>query len=324
MAEEYRGIMAYSEDKDTLFELLSKGRELADQLQTEVSAVLLGEKVEAEAGEFASYGADKVYVVESPQLKGLLAEACAEALQAVISQAKPEVLLVGATKRGKELAPRVAEKLGTGCVAECVALEVDAGSREFKMKRVVFGGKVSSTHTIAGKPAIATIPPRIFEKKKADGRTAETVKVEAEISPPKAEVVEVKPKETAGIRIEEAPIVICGGRGLKQQEDFKMLQELAEVLGGQVGCTRPIAADRGWFPEWVGLSGKKIQPSLYIAVGVSGAIQHVAGIRSSKIVVSVNKDADAPIFADSDYGIVEDLYKVVPALTEALRKILKK
>ncbi|RLI25650.1 MAG: electron transfer flavoprotein subunit alpha/FixB family protein [Candidatus Hecatellales archaeon] len=322
MAEAYKGVMAYSEDKENLLELLSKGREIADQLQAEVSAVLLGEKVEANVEELAAYGADKVYLVENPNLKGLLAEACAEALHAVVSQAKPEILLMSASKRGKELAPRLAERLGTGCVTECVALNVEEG--QLRMKRIVLGGKVTSTHTIGGRPIIATIPPRMFEKKRVEGRKAEAVKVEAEISPSKVEIVEAKPKAVAGVRIEEAPVVVCGGRGLKQKEDFKLLEELAEVLGGQVGCTRPIAADRGWFTEWVGLSGKKVQPALYIAVGISGAIQHVAGIRGSKIVVSINKDPEAPIFADSDYGIVGDLYKVVPALTEALRKALKK
>lgn len=316
---EFKGIMAYSEDKDTLFELLSKGRKLGGQLQTEVSAVLLGERVEAEASELAAYGADKVYVVENPNLKGLLAEARAEALCKVVSRVRPEVFLVGATKLGKELAPRVAEKLGTGCVAECVALEVEAG--ELKMKRVVFGGKVISTHTIAKKPAIATIPPGIFEKKRVEGRTAIAIKVEAEIPPSKAEIVEARPKEMLGRRIEEASIVVCGGRGIKEKEDFRRLEELAWVLGGQVGCTRPIAADRGWYPEWVGLSGKKVRPRLYIAVGVSGVIQHLAGIRGSKTVVSINKDPGAPIFQDSDYGIIGDLYKVVPALTQALKSL---
>lgn len=324
MAEEHRGVMAYSESFDTLLELLSKGRELADQLQTGVSAVLLGEKIEADVGELAAHGADKVYVVENLQLKGFPVEACTEALYAVLSQAKPEIFLVGASKRGRELAPRIAERLGTGCASECIALEVDPERRELKLSRIVFGGKVTSTHVIAGRPIIATIPPRIFEKRRVEGRTAETVRVEAEIVAPKVEVVESKPKEVAGVRIEEASIVVCGGRGIKQKEDFKLLEELAEVLGGQVGCSRPIAADRGWYPEWVGLSGKKIQPNLYIAVGISGAIQHVAGIRGSKIVVSINKDPEAPIFADSDYGIVGDLYKVVPALREALRKVLKK
>lgn len=322
MVEEYKGLMVYSEDKDTLFELLSKGRELADLLKTEVFAVLLGEKVEAEASELAAYGADRVYVVEKTQLKGLLAEACAEALHAVISQVKPEVFFVGATKHGKGLAPRVAQKLGTGCVAECAALEFDAG--ELKMKRVVFGGKVTSTHTITTKPAIATIPPRIFNKKRLEGRKAEVVKVEAQISPPRVEIVEAKPREIPGRKIEEATVLICGGRGVKQKEDFELLEDLAEVLGGVVGCSRPIAADRGWFSEWVGLSGKKVRPNLYITAGVSGAIQHVAGIRGSKIVVSINKDPKALIFAYSDYGIVGDLYRVVPVLTEALRKIIKK
>jgi electron transfer flavoprotein alpha subunit len=319
MAEEYNGLMVYSEDKDTLFELLSKARELADLLRTEVFAVILGEKVEADV--LAAYGADRVYIVEKPELKGLFAEACAQALHSVISQVKPEAFFAGATKRGKELAPRVAEMLGTGCVAECVAIDIK--NQELKMKRVVFGGKVISTHTITAKPAIATIPPRVFNKKRLECRTAEIVKVEAEISPPMVEIIEVKPKEVLERKIEEAAILICGGRGVKQKEDFKLLDELAYVLGGVIGCSRPIAADRGWFSEWVGLSGKKVRPDLYITAGVSGAIQHVAGIRGSRIVVSINKDPEAPIFAYSDYGIVGDLYKVVPALTEALRETIK-
>ncbi len=322
MVEEYRGLMVYSENRDTLFELLSKARELADQMHTEVFAVLLGEKVEAAAGDLAAYGANKIYLVEKPQLKGLLAEACAEALRSVISWVKPEIFFVGATKRGKELAPRVAEMLGTGCVSECVALEFDTPNRELKMKRVVFGGKVTSIHTIAAKPAIATIPPGFFNKKRLEGREdreTEVIKVETEISSPGVKIVEIKPKQIMERKIEEATVLICGGRGIKQQEDFKLLEELAAVLGGVVGCSRPIAADRGWFTEWVGLSGKKVRPNLYITVGVSGAIQHIAGIRGSKIVVSINKDPEAPIFAYSDYGIVGDLYKVVPALTEALR-----
>ncbi len=314
---EYKGLMVYSEDRDTLFELLSKARDLADFMRKEVFAVMLGEKVDVDAGELASYGADRIYIVEQSQLKGLLAETCVEALHAVISHVKPEAFFVGATKRGKELAPRIAEVLGTGCVSECVGLEFDA---ELKMKRMVFGGKVASTHTITAKPAIATIPPRVFDKKRLENRKAEVIEVEAEIGSPRVEIVEVESKEKMERKIEEANILVCGGRGVKQKDDFRLLEELARVLGGAVGCSRPVAADRGWFSEWVGLSGKKVKPDLYITVGVSGAIQHVAGIRGSKIVVSINKDPQAPIFAYSDYGIVGDLYDIVPKLTEILRK----
>lgn len=317
----YMGLMVYSEDRETLYELLSKAREPADLLKIEVFAVLLGEKVEARSDEFAVYGADRVYIMEKAQLKGLRAEACAEALHAVVSQVKPQALLIGATKRGKELAPRVAGMLGTGCVSEGISIEF--ADPDLKMKRMVFGGKVLSIHAVSGKPAMATISPGVFEKKRIEGRKAEIIKVEADINPSSVEILEVKPKETLARKIEDATILICGGRGVKQREDFKLLEELADALGGAVGCSRPVAADRGWFSEWVGLSGKKVRPDLYVTVGVSGAIQHIAGISGSRIVVSINMDPQAPIFMHSDYGIVGDLYKVVPALTEALRKIKK-
>lgn len=317
----YMGIMVYSEDREILYELLSKARELADLLKTEVIAVMLGEKVEAGAGEFAVYGADRVYVVEKARLKGLRAETCAEALYAVVSQVKPQALFIGATKRGKELAPRVAGMLGTGCVSECISIEF--ADPDLRMKRVVFGGKVLSTQFVSGKPAMATISSGVFEKKRFEGRKAEVIKVEVEVSLSRVEILEVKPKELPARKIEDATILICGGRGVKQREDFKLLDELAGALGGAVGCSRPVAADRGWFSEWIGLSGKKVRPDLYVTVGVSGAIQHIAGISGSKIVVSINMDPQAPIFMHSDYGIVGDLYKLVPALTEALRKIKK-
>ncbi|MEM2210774.1 MAG: electron transfer flavoprotein subunit alpha/FixB family protein [Nitrososphaerales archaeon] len=317
----YKGIMVYSEDIDTLFELISKSRELANQIQTDVSAILLGDRIEIIPNELAAYGVDKVYMVENPQLKGLIAEACAESISIIINRVKPEALFIGATKRGKELAPKIAEKLKTGCVSECVSLDIDKAKRDFIMKRIIFGGKVVSTHTIVKRPIIATIPPRIFEKKRIEGRAAQVIKIDLEIPSSKFEILEVKNKVVSGKKIEEASIVICGGRGLKQKEDFKLLDELANVLKGQVGCTRPIAADRGWFTEWIGLSGKKIKPNLYITVGISGAIQHVAGVRGAKVIVSINKDPEAPIFSESDYGIVGDLYKVIPALIEHLKKI---
>jgi len=317
----YMGIMVYSEDRDTLYELLSKAREMSDLLKTEVIAVLLGEKVDARAGEFAAYGADRIYVVEKAQLKGLQAETCAQALYAVVSQVKPQAFFIGATKRGKELAPRVAGMLGTGCVSECVSIYLDPSG--LKMKRVVFGGKVLATQAVSGKPAMATVSSGVFEKKRIEGRKAEVIKVEVEISPSRVDILEVKPKEALARKIEDAAILICGGRGVKRREDFKLLEELAGAIGGAVGCSRPVAADRGWFSEWVGLSGKKVRPDLYITAGISGAIQHIAGISGSRIVVSINMDPQAPIFMYSDYGVVGDLYKVVPALTEALRKIKK-
>ncbi|MEM1525419.1 MAG: hypothetical protein QW618_04700, partial [Nitrososphaerales archaeon] len=188
----YKGIMVYSEDIDTLFELISKSRELANQIQTDVSAILLGDRIEIIPNELAAYGVDKVYMVENPQLKGLIAEACAESISIIINRVKPEALFIGATKRGKELAPKIAEKLKTGCVSECVSLDIDKAKRDFIMKRIIFGGKVVSTHTIVKRPIIATIPPRIFEKKRIEGRAAQVIKIDLEIPSSKFEILEVK------------------------------------------------------------------------------------------------------------------------------------
>jgi len=322
-SNEFKGVMVFSEDFEILLELLSKGRELADKLQTELSAVLIGHNIEDERGkELIKCGADKVYVVDNPLLEQFNVEPYTDVLSKLASDYKPEIILIGATKRGKELAPRLATRLNTGCMTECSKLDIDEEGR-LVVNRLVYGGSSIAIEVSRVKPQIATVPPHVFEKPAPSDRTGEVVKVEVDVKEPKTKVVERRKKEIVGVRLEEAPIIIAGGRGLRSKEDFKLLEELAKVLGGQVGCTRPIAADYGWFTNWIGISGVKIKPKLYIAVGISGAIQHTAGIMDSKIIVAINKDEEAPIFKAADYGIVGDLYKVVPALTEAFKKLLK-
>lgn len=320
---EHSGIWVYSENRDLILELLGKGSELASKLHTQLTAVMLGHDVKDQAKELVGYGVQKVIVVDNPQLKEFQVEPYLGALTQLTQQHKPELFLVGSTRRGKELAARLAARLNVGCVPDCLELKVDDQGRLI-VERIVYGGNAIVTQVFRVKPQIVTIPRRRFEKPeyKAESQ-GEVIEVsDIRLEPSKTEIVEVKPIETVETKIEEARVVIGGGRGLDKKEDFKILDELAQILGGQVGYTRPLAEDRKWFTEWVGLSGHAISPELYIACGISGVIQHVAGIRDSKIIVAVNKDPEAPIMEMADYIVVGDLYEIVPALSEALRKLL--
>jgi len=318
---EFRGVWVFSENRDLALEILGKGRELADKLQTELSAILLGFNVKEQAETLVRCGADKVYVVDNPIFENLQTEPYLSALTNLATEYKPEILLIGSTKRGKELAARLAARLETGLVPDAFKLEIDEDKR-LTATRIVYGGNGVATETYRTKPQIATIPPRTFEKPKPTERTGQVIQVDVELEEPKVDIVEVKPVEAAKVRIEEAKIIVCGGRGVEKKEDFKMLEDLAQLLGGYVGNTRPLAEDRKWFSEWIGLSGKKVKPDLYVACGLSGMIQHIAGMRDSKVVVAINNDPEAPIFNVADYIIVGDLYQIVPALNEALTRTL--
>jgi electron transfer flavoprotein alpha subunit len=230
---------------------------------------------------------------------------------------------MGSTRRGKELAARLATRLETGCVPDSTKLALNEQGN-LVAERIVYGGNATAKITFRTKPYIATIPPRTFEKPTLIAeRSGEIVSVDMPVEEAKTEVVEVKQIETSRVKIEEAQIVICGGRGVEKKEDFKTLNELAQLVDGQVGNTRPLAEDRRWFSEWVGLSGHKIKPNLYIGCGVSGVIQHVAGIRDSRVIVAINKDAEAPLCEAADYVVVGNLYEIVPALIKAFRERLK-
>ncbi|MDH5438854.1 MAG: electron transfer flavoprotein subunit alpha/FixB family protein, partial [Candidatus Bathyarchaeota archaeon] len=242
------------------------------------------------------------------------------ALTSLVNQHKPEILLIGATRRGKELASRLATRLETGCVSDCTELWIDEKGR-LLMNRVVYGGNAVATEICRTKPQIATVPPRTFEKLESKERKGEVVKVDVKVEEPRTEILETKEIEAAKVKLEEAKAIVACGRGIEKKEDVRIVEELAEVLGGLVGYTRPLCEDRKWYTEWIGLSGHKVKPDLYIACGISGVIQHIAGIRDSKIIVAINKDPEAPIFEIADYMIVGDIYEVVPALSAALKKL---
>jgi len=320
---EHKGVWVYSENKDLTIEMLGKGTELARKLQTQVSALLIGHDIKNQANELIGYGADRVIVVDSPQLKAFQSELCLGAVTNLVKEHKPEILLIGSTRRGREIAARLATRLETGCVPDCTQLSLDEKGR-LVTERIVYGGNASVTQVFQTKPQIACVPPRTFEKPTLKDRKGEIIDAStAQLETPKTETVEVKPIEAAAVKIEEAKVVVVGGRGIEKKEDFQILENLCQVLGGQVGYTRPLAEDRKWFKgDWIGLSGHKIRPVLYIGCGISGVIQHVAGIRDSQIIVAINKDPQAPIFEIADYIVVDDLYEIVPALTAALKKLL--
>jgi len=316
------GVWVYSEVYDLMLEMLGKGRELASKLQTELAAIFIGSNAGGKIDELIAYGADKVYTVETLVSEHFEPESFLSVLHHLVQTYRPEILLLGSTRNGKSLAARLAERLDVGCIPDCTKLSVDERGR-LVGERLTYGGNAVAKIALKSEPQIATIPLRAFEKPTAQKRTGQTVKVSVPVEPASVKIVDSRPLETSSVRIEEADVIVSCGRGLEKKDDVAMLQELAEVLGGQVSCSRPLVEDRKWFTEWVGLSGHKVKPKLYIASGVSGVIQHVAGIRDSKVIVAINKDPEAPIFEVADYGVVGDLYEVLPALKEALKKQLQ-
>jgi len=320
---EFHGVWVYSESMDLMLEMLTKAKELAGKLKAETGALVIGHNVKARADQLSGFGADKVYVVDHAALGVFNSETYLSALTALVKEHKPEIILLGSTRKGKELAARLATRLETGCVPDCTNLSLDEQGR-LVSERVVYGGSASATHVFQIKPQIACVPARTFEKAASSEKKGEVMDVSvAQFDAPRTETVEVKPLEAGGGKLEEARVVVVGGRGIEKQEDFKLLESLCYALGGQVGYTRPLAEDRKWFKgDWIGLSGIKIKPVLYVGCGVSGVIQHVAGIRDSQVIVAINKDPEAPIFEMADYIVVGDLYEIVPALEAALKKLL--
>jgi electron transfer flavoprotein alpha subunit len=319
--DEHNGIWVFSEQYDLELELLAGGTALAAGRNTELVALLLGVDTGDKAQGLIRHGADKVLVVDHPDLKEPQTETVLSIITHLARSRKPEIILIGSTKDGKELAARLAARLQTGFTPDCSSLLINE-TGHLVTKRIVYSGTAIVTATYTKKPQIAAIPFRTFEKREPTERSGQIVKVDVDLSTPRLETLGVQKTEAADVKIEEARVVICGGRGVEKKEDFKPLEELAKALGGQVGNTRPLAEDRKWFTGWVGLSGKKVKPTLYVGCGISGMIQHVAGMRDSRVVVAVNKDPEAAIFEVADYVIVGHLQELVPAITDALKRAL--
>lgn len=324
MSQENKGVWVFSELPALAFELLGKGRTLADNLGTELAAVSIDASTDGH--DYIQRGADRVFLINDPALTAFQVDSYADAITALVDEHKPDVLLIGATRNGLEFAPRLAERLKTGCVTEAIRLELDAEKKFVLMDRVTYGGNLVETHISRSKPQIATVAKGLFSPMQADSsRKGEIVKSEPTIKPSTIKVLETKAKSAKGIRLTDASIIVSFGRGVKKKEDMAMIEEFAQTVGGAVGCSRPIAEDLHWLPvdQYVGLSGQKVNPKLYLAFGISGQIQHQTGIRGSRIIVAINNDPKAPIFEFSDYCVVGDLYQVIPALSNAVKQLGK-
>ena len=343
--EEYKGVYVFAEQVDNklsgiAFELLGKAKDLAGSLNTDVTAVLIGSDVKGLTDELAAYGADKVIVVDDPELKDYRTEPYAHALASVINEYKPEIMLVGATAIGRDLGPRVSARVATGLTADCTQLEIgdfplapvegkEQKHNQLLMTRPAFGGNTIATIACPdNRPQMATVRPGVMQKiDKIEGAKAEVIEYNPGFTPDNkyVEILDIVKSVTDTVDIMDAKILVSGGRGVGSPENFKILEDLAAALGGEVSCSRAVV-DSGWKPKdlQVGQTGKTVRPQVYFAIGISGAIQHVAGMEDSDLIIAINKDEDAPIFDVADYGLVGDLNKIVPALTAALKAELGK
>lgn len=302
------------------YELLALAAPLAKAAGGSLVYGALGEQA-AQAQEFAARGAARVLACNDPKLSVLHAETYAAAYLQLIEKVRPSIVLIGASVRTKDAAARAATKLEVGCASELMNLRLEAG--RLVGERVYYSGRSLATERLLKDPQIATVPARLVEPASPSGAKGAVESVQLQIPEPKAKLVKREKRETGGVHLEEANIVVSAGRGVKKKEDLKLVEDLAAACGGQVGCTRPIAADLKWLSDahWIGLSGHEVKPKAYIGLGVSGQIQHVAGMRGSKLIIAINKDEEAPLVKISDYAVVDDLYKVVPPLIEAIRRL---
>ncbi len=337
--EEYKGVFIFAQQVDNeisniAFELLGKGKDLAADLGTEVTAVLVGSGVKGLADSLAEYGADRVIVVDDPELKEYRTEPYTHALASVIEKFKPDVFLIGATAIGRDLGPRVCARVHTGLTADCTQLDIgdfplnpipgkEQKHNQLLMTRPAFGGNTIATIACPDfRPQMATVRPGVMQKKdKVAGAKAVVEEFNPGFTPNNnyVEILEIVKEVSDVVDIQDAKILVSGGRGVGSVENFKILEELAAAIGGEVSCSRAVV-DSGWKPKelQVGQTGKTVRPHVYFAIGISGAIQHVAGMEESDIIIAINKDETAPIFDVADYGVVGDLNKIVPLLTKQI------
>jgi electron transfer flavoprotein alpha subunit len=315
--------------RNVSWELLGQGRILADETKQELCAFVFGDKCDSYVKEAFAYGADKVYVVENRAFGNYNTDLYTKALTHLVNEHKPSIILLGATNNGRDFGPRVAGRVGTGLTADCTNLGIDEQTGNVAWTRPAFGGNIMAVILCPNhRPQMGTVRPNTFKKPSADtGRNGIEINVDVPITPSdiRTKILEIAKVTTSVCNLEEANVICSGGRGLGKPENFKLLEELAQVLGGAVGGSRAVV-DAGWIPaqEQVGQTGKTVAPTIYFAFGISGAIQHLAGMQTSDIIIAVNKDPNAPIFNVADYGIVGDALKVLPIMIEEFKKVLCK
>lgn len=340
--EEYKGVFIYAQQVDNhidniAFELLGKAKDLAKDLETEVTAVLIGYQVQDLVQELAEYGADRVIVVDDPELKEYRTEPYAHALSEVINTYKPDIMLVGATAIGRDLGPTVSARVHTGLTADCTSLDIgdfplvakpgkedEQKHHQLLMTRPAFGGNTIATIACPdNRPQMSTVRPGVMQKiEPIKGAKAEVISFNPGFTPNNkyVQIEEVVKAVKDTVDIQKAKILVSGGRGVGSAENFKILEDLADALGGEVSCSRAVV-DNGWKPKdlQVGQTGKTVRPKVYFAIGISGAIQHTAGMEDSDLIIAINKDETAPIFDVADFGVVGDLNKIVPKLTAMIK-----
>jgi electron transfer flavoprotein alpha subunit len=329
----FKGVWVFAEQREgkvqsVAYELLTEGKKLAADLKTELCAVLCGDPtIEEEVEHLFSYGADKVYLITHPELKHYHTAPYTRAIAEVLTKHKPEIVLLGATTMGRDLAARLAIRVGTGLTADCTGLSIENGL--LQQTRPAFGGNIMATiQTPKHRPQMATVRPKVFKKIKIQNPKSKTDENIIKFKPAISEedlvvkLLEIVEDETVKVNLAEAEIIVSGGRGLGEAKNFKLIEDLAAVLGGAVGASRA-TVDAGWISahHQVGQTGKTVSPKLYIACGIAGKIQHLAGMQSSDTIVAINKDPDAPIFKVATYGIVGDLFEYVPLLTRKLKEL---
>lgn len=319
-----RIILTYSEEPVLALEALAAAHTIASKTPFRVGAISI-KPTQEWIKELTAYGADIVYVVEDSIQEVKSIDAQVDALTAVVEQIKPEVVLIGGSKRGRELAPRLAARFGSACAADCITFDVD-GSGRILSTRMVYGGAANIILAAKAKPLICSVRPKTFEKlQRDDSRRSDVIAVKAKVGEPRVKIVGTIRAEKGAVNLRSSPVIVTAGRGVRKKEDLAMIEELAKTLGGVLGATRPLVEDLKWLPKerQVGLSGETVKPNLYIAVGVSGQIHHIVGMKDSRVIVAINTDEKAPIFQVCDYGIVGDLYQIVPELTRVLKSLNK-
>jgi electron transfer flavoprotein alpha subunit/NAD-dependent dihydropyrimidine dehydrogenase PreA subunit len=326
----YHGVWVIAEHYDSqihkvAYQLLSKGRELADILLTTLTLVLLGDEFDDQLKEFGDYGADEVLYIKSKMLKHYYSDLYVNILTEQLTERKPEIVLIGATPTGRDFAPRLAKRLNAGLTADCTGLEIEEDTRNLRQTRPTFGGNLMATiRTPVSRPQMATVRPGIFKVRKELRKKVKITTIEKRLQEKDSvtKLLKVIKKQKVQINLEDAEIIVSGGRGVGSKDGFKLIKKLAEVLGAEVGGSR-VTVELNWIDadRQVGQTGKTVSPKLYIACGISGAIQHLVGMQNSEIIVAINRDPNAPIFSVAHYCIVGDLHKVIPILIEEIKKI---